>query len=185
MRKIFTPEPIVLFRIILYNRKKEMNGLLYLLIAAILIGITIPVCIGASIGKKTKAALIAAASLVTVFAVVVLARPIYITQADATREDKLAQKLSEGYFGYEKLDFFGGVSEYKIKEASLFPEEDKAYLYVIYDVKPYRDNVNGINEWAAGNGTTGENGWIVEKSGFYGYGHFGGFYFVAFVGTGL
>lgn len=116
-----------------------MGGMLYLLIAVILAGITVPLCIGTKTGKKIKAVLIVISSLITIFAVIVLVRPIYVSQADASQEEAFAQRLAQGYFGYEQLDIFGGVSDYKIREATIFHDEENEYADITYGVKPYQD----------------------------------------------
>lgn len=159
--------------------------MLYFLAALVLTGITVPACIGAKISKKIKTALVITASLVTVFAVIVFARPVYISQADASQDEAFARRLAQGYFGYERLDFFGGLSDYTIQEAALLPAEENVYVDIVYDVRPYQDIDSGNNEWAAGNGTVGDNGWMIKKSGYYSYWQIGDFYFMDFVGTGL
>lgn len=98
--------------------------------------------------------------LVTV-AILAIARPVYVKEGSDT-----AQVLAENFMSKHAYS----LKDYEITEAEL----DEEYVQISYAVQPK----TGIfyDNWSAGNGDYGENGWIVDKIAFIWYFNIGNIY---------
>lgn len=151
----------------------------WMILALLAVLIAVLICVGAKIRKGWKAAFLTASIVFLAFALVVMIQPVYLPGAASMEEDAYAQKLAEGYLDYQKFDLFGGLSGYRVQKAS---KNSDGIIDAEYDVCPYPA---AYFEWNAGNGEEGENGWLVNKTGYFKVDHLGDFYFVSFLGTGL
>ncbi len=81
--------------------------------------------------------------------------------------DDAAVKIAESYLRKQI-----SLRDYEVTEAHFFTFEDPRTQYVAmtYSVKPYK---NALTCWYAGNGETGEDGWLVDKYGYIPYRRFG------------
>ncbi len=83
--------------------------------------------------------------------------------------DDAAAKIAQSW-----LDKQLSLRDYELSEAHFFTFEDPQTRYVAmtYSVKPYSI---AFNDWYAGNGEDGADGWLVDKHGFIAYRRFGAF----------
>ena len=94
-------------------------------------------------------------------AILAIARPVYVKNGSDT-----AQVLAENFMSKKAYS----LKDYEITEAEL----DEEYVRIDYAVQPK----TGIfyDNWSAGNGDYGENGWIVDKKAFIWYFNIGYIY---------
>ena len=83
--------------------------------------------------------------------------------------DDAAVKIAQSW-----LDKQLSLRDYEVTEAHFFTFEDPQTRYVAmtYSVKPYSI---AFNDWYAGNGEDGADGWLVGKYGYIAYRRFGSF----------
>ncbi len=94
-------------------------------------------------------------------AILAITRPVYVKKGSDT-----AQVLAENFMSKHAYS----LKDYEITEAEL----DEEYVQISYAVQPK----TGIfyDNWSAGNGDYGENGWIVDKIAFIWYFNIGNIY---------
>lgn len=153
--------------------------MLWMILALLAVLITVLICVGAKIRKGWKAAFLTASLVFLVFALVIMIQPVYIPDAASLEEEAYAQKLAQGYLSYQKFDLLGGLSDFRVQRAS---KQSDGIISADYDVCPYPA---AYFEWNAGNGKEGEDGWLIDKFGYFKVSNLGDFYFVSFLGTGL
>ncbi len=121
--------------------------------------------------KGVKIAVISAVCVLAIAAFVVLAHPVYVSDGSPTR---IAESYLEKQFQLE---------DYKVDDAQFVLYDNTQYVYASYSVKPKE---KFFNEWNAGNGEQGEDGWLVNKSAFITCYKIGNIYFTGLsVNTGL
>ena len=110
---------------------------------------------------KTKRIVLSIVCVLIVVLTLVIARPVYVKEGSDT-----AQVLAENFMSKKAYS----LQDYEITEAEL----DEEYVRIHYAVQPK----TGIfyDNWSAGNGDYGENGWIVDKIAFIWYFNIGNIY---------
>jgi len=76
-------------------------------------------------------------------------------------DEDISNKISSNY-----LDKQGSLSDYKINSSKIFNTDEGTFVETRYDVKPKQ---LAYNEWNAGNGGEGNNGWLVDNSAYIHY----------------
>lgn len=110
---------------------------------------------------KSKRIVLSIVCVLIVVLTLVIARPVYVKEGSDT-----AQVLAENFMSKHAYS----LKDYEITEAEL----DEEYVQISYAVQPK----TGIfyDNWSAGNGDYGENGWIVDKIAFIWYFNIGNIY---------
>lgn len=98
-------------------------------------------------------------------AILAIARPVYVKNGSDT-----AQVLAENFMSKHAYS----LKDYEIIDAELGEFDGRNYIQVAYSVQP-KDGVHYDN-WCAGNGETGKDGWIVDKSAIVWYVNIGNVY---------
>lgn len=108
-----------------------------------------------TIGIVTALFLLAAVCLTVHFAF----NPTFVRAED----EAAAVKIAESWLRKQI-----SLRDFEVTEAHFFTFEDPQTKYVAmtYSVKPYE---NALTCWYAGNGEDGDDGWLIEKSGFIPY----------------
>ena len=121
--------------------------------------------------KGVKITIVSIVCVLAIAAFVVLAHPVYISDGSPA---KIAESYLEKQF---QLD------EYKVENAQIVLYDNIRYIYASYSVKPKE---KFFNEWIAGNGDQGDDGWVVNKSSFIACYKIGNIYFTGLTAnTGL
>ncbi|MCC3868609.1 hypothetical protein [Terrisporobacter mayombei] len=95
--------------------------------------------------------------LVFIFMILYLIfRPAFIFS-----EKDISNKISSNY-----LDKQGSLSDYKINSSKIFNTDEGTFVETRYDVKPKK---LAYNDWNAGDGEEGNDGWLVDKSAYIHY----------------
>lgn len=116
-------------------------------------------------GKSEKKKIIAVVFVIILILGYVLIRPVWIPEGE-----NVPVVLAENFLGKQM-----SLSDYRVWSAEFNPTESQPgkYIQVYYDVKP-KDSA--YFSWNAGNGTEGEDGWLVNKFAFMEYVNIGNLY---------
>ncbi len=121
--------------------------------------------------KGVKITIISVVCILAVAVFVVLAHPVYVSDGSPT-------KIAESYL---KKQF--QLDDYKVENAQIVLYDNTRYIRTSYSVKPKE---KFIDEWCAGNGKPGNDGWVVNKSSFIACYKIGNIYFTGLTAnTGL
>lgn len=121
--------------------------------------------------KGVKITIISVVCVLAIAAFVILAHPVYISDGSPTR---IAESYLEKQF---QLD------DYKVENAQIVLYDNIRYIRTSYSVKPKE---KFFDEWCAGNGKQGDDGWVVNKSAFVRCYKIGNVYFTGLTAnTGL
>ena len=71
-------------------------------------------------------------------------------------DENISNKISSNY-----LEKQGSLSDYQINSSKIFNTNKGTFVETRYNVKP---KALVYNEWNAGNGVEGYNGWLINKS---------------------
>ena len=71
-------------------------------------------------------------------------------------DENISNKISSNY-----LDKQGSLSDYQINSSKTLDNDRGPFVQMRYNVKP---KALVYNDWNAGNGVEGNNGWLIDKS---------------------
>jgi glucan phosphoethanolaminetransferase (alkaline phosphatase superfamily) len=133
------------------------------------------------IKKPIRIVLAILASLLIIICVVFETQPIIIPDSQNLTDEALAMKIAQGWLNYDKIGPFASIEDYQIISAELNSNKQYPNVDVHFNVKPTPDS---YDDWNAGNGNEGKNGWLIDKSTGMSYYKFLDFYFILSVGNG-